>query len=51
MGRVLLNHHEACQEVLLQLDDMQLQVKLVDHKLNLIADKLASIDMSNLDFA
>jgi hypothetical protein len=51
MGRVLLDHHEACQEVLLQLDDMQLQVKLVDHKLNLIADKLASIDMSNLDFA
>jgi hypothetical protein len=51
MGRVLLDHHEAYQEVLLWLDDMQLQVKLVDHKLNLIAEKLVGIDMSNLDFA
>jgi hypothetical protein len=51
MGRVLLDHHEARQEVLLQLDDMQLQVKLVDHKLNLIADKLVGMDLSNLDYA
>jgi hypothetical protein len=51
MGQVLLDHHEARQEVLLQLDDVQLQVKLVDHKLNLIADKLAGMDLSNLDYA
>jgi hypothetical protein len=51
MGRVLLDHHEARQEVLLQLDDVQLQVKLVDHKLNLIIDKLPDMDLSNLDYA
>jgi hypothetical protein len=51
MGRVLLDHHEAHQEILMHLDDVQLQVKLVDHKLNLIADKLAGMDLSNLDYA
>jgi hypothetical protein len=51
MGRVLLDHHEARQEILLQLDDMQLQIKLVDHKLNLIAEKLVGMDLSNLDYA
>jgi hypothetical protein len=51
MGQVLLDHHEARQEILMQLDDVQLQVKLVDHKLNLIADKLVGMDLSNLDYA
>jgi len=51
MGRVLLDHHEAHQEVLVQLDEVQLQIKLVDHKMNLITDKLVGMDLSNLDYA
>jgi hypothetical protein len=39
MGHVLVEHHEAHQEILLQLDDVQLQVKLIDHKLNLMAKR------------
>jgi hypothetical protein len=42
MGHFLIEQHEAHQEILLQLDDVQLQVKLVDHKLNLLADKLVA---------
>jgi hypothetical protein len=50
MGRVLVERHEAHQEILLQLDDVQLQIKLVDHKINLLADKLVGLDLTNLDF-
>jgi len=51
MGRVMLDQHEAWQEVLLQLDDVKLQVKLVNHKLNLIVDKMVGMDLSNMDYA
>jgi len=50
MGRVLLDHQEARQEIIMHLDDVHLQVNLVDHKLNLIADKLVGMDLSNLDY-
>jgi len=39
MGQFLLDHHESRQEVLRQLDDVQLQVKL------------DGMDLSNLDYA
>jgi hypothetical protein len=51
MGRVLLDHHEARQEVLMQLDDVQLQVKLIDHKLNMFIDKVVGMDLKNLEYA
>jgi len=48
IGRVLLDHLEAHQGVLLQLGYMQLQIKLVDHKLNFIAENMVGMDLSNL---
>jgi hypothetical protein len=51
MGRVMLDHYEARQKVLLQLNEAQLQIKLVGHKLNLVANKMTDMDLSNLDYA
>jgi hypothetical protein len=48
MGKVLVERSEAHQEKLFQIDDVQLQVKLVDHKLNLLEDKLDGLDFTNL---
>jgi hypothetical protein len=33
MGKVLVESHRAHQEILIQLDDVQLQINLVDHKI------------------
>jgi hypothetical protein len=50
MGRFLVERHESRQEILLHLDDVQLQVKLLDHKLNMMAEKIVGLDLANLDY-
>lgn len=50
MGKVLVERNEAHQRILLQLDDVQLQIKLVDHKINLLAEKLDGMDFTKLAF-
>jgi hypothetical protein len=50
MGKVLVERNEAHQEILLQLDDVHLQVKLVDHKLNLLAEKVVGLNFTNLNY-
>jgi hypothetical protein len=50
MDNVLVERHEARHEILLQLDDVQLQVNLMDHKINLLAEKVVGLDLSKLDY-
>jgi hypothetical protein len=50
MDHFLIEQHEAHQEILLQLVNVQRHVKLVDHKLYLLADKLVGLNLTNLDF-
>jgi hypothetical protein len=50
MGKVLVEKHESHKEIILQLDNVQLQVNLVDHKLNLLAEKVLGIDFTNLNY-
>jgi hypothetical protein len=50
MGRALIEINEAHEEVLLHLDDMKLQIKLVDHKINLLEKRIVDLDLSNLDY-
>jgi hypothetical protein len=50
MGKVLVDRNEAHHEILFELDYMQLQLKLVDHKLNLLAHKLVGMYFTNLDY-
>jgi hypothetical protein len=37
MGKVLTERNEACNKIMLQLDDMQLHIRGVDHKVSLLA--------------
>lgn len=37
MGKVLVERNEDYNEILLQLDDMQLQIKDVDYKVSVLA--------------
>jgi hypothetical protein len=50
MGHVLVERHEAKQEILSQLDDIQLKINLLDHKMNSIVKQLARMDLTKLDF-
>jgi hypothetical protein len=45
MGHALVERHEGYQEILLKIDDVQKQIKLVDYKLNLIVSKLVGLDL------
>jgi hypothetical protein len=49
MGRVLIERNEAHQEVVLELDDLQLQITLVDHKINLLAERISILHFYELD--
>jgi hypothetical protein len=51
MGKVMVERNEAHKEILLQIDDVQLQIKLVDHKLNLLVVKIVGLDFSKLDYS
>jgi hypothetical protein len=51
MGNVLVEHIEAHQEILLQLDDVQVQIKLVDHKINLFVENIVEMEFTKLSFS
>jgi hypothetical protein len=48
LGRVLMDMKDDKDEILLQMDEMQAHLRLQDLKMNLLAKKLASLDLSTL---
>jgi hypothetical protein len=49
MGKFLVERNESHQEILLLLDDVQMQLRVMDHKINMLTDKVVGLDFSNLD--
>jgi hypothetical protein len=50
MDKTLLKRNEVHKEILLQLNDVKLQINLLGHKVNLLAEKYVGLDFSNLDY-
>jgi hypothetical protein len=51
MGKVLVESNKTYNEIILQLDDVQLKIKLVDHKINFFTKKLTGLDFIRLNFS
>ena len=47
MGKVLVERNEDYNEIMLQLDDMQLQIKDVDYKVSVLAQGMAGMDFTD----
>jgi hypothetical protein len=45
LGRALADIKDDKEEIMLQLDEMQSQIRLLDHKMNLLARKIVGIDL------
>jgi hypothetical protein len=51
LGRVLMDRKDDKDKVLLQLDEIQAQLRLQDLKMNLLAKKLMGLDLSTITLA
>jgi hypothetical protein len=49
MGKVLVERNEAHKEIFLQLDDVQRQLRVMDHNINMIVGIDVRLDFANLD--